>query len=45
MKIKIHIAYHTQWGEAVYITGTIPQLGAGDLHATPQLEMTAPDHW
>ncbi|MDE5585335.1 MAG: 4-alpha-glucanotransferase, partial [Muribaculaceae bacterium] len=45
MKIKIHIAYHTQWGEALYISGSIPQLGAGDPHKAPMLEMTAPDLW
>lgn len=45
MKIKIHIGYHTQWGEAVYISGSIPKLGAGDPHKAPMLEMTAPDIW
>ena len=32
MKIKIHISYHTQWGEALYICGSLPQLGADDLN-------------
>ena len=45
MKIKIHIAYHTQWGEALYISGSIPQLGAEDPREAPILEMTAPDLW
>ncbi|MDE5812846.1 MAG: hypothetical protein K2H72_01030, partial [Muribaculaceae bacterium] len=45
MKIKIHIGYHTQWGEEVYISGSIPQLGAGDPQKTPMLEMTATDLW
>ncbi len=45
MKIKIHLGYHTEWGEAVYITGSIPELGNGDKHQAPQMEMTAPDLW
>lgn len=45
MKVKIHIDYHTQWGEAVYICGSIPQLGGDDPHKAPMLEMTAPDLW
>ncbi|MDE5850904.1 MAG: 4-alpha-glucanotransferase [Muribaculaceae bacterium] len=45
MKIKIHIGYHTQWGEALYISGDIPKLGSGDPHKAPMLEMTAPDIW
>ncbi len=45
MKVKIHIDYHTQWGEAVYICGSLPQLGASDPHKAPMLEMSAPDVW
>ena len=45
MKIKIHISYHTQWGEALYICGSLPQLGADDLNKAPMLEMTSPDNW
>ncbi|MDE6636847.1 MAG: 4-alpha-glucanotransferase, partial [Muribaculaceae bacterium] len=45
MKIKIHIDYHTQWGEAIHICGSIPQLGSDDPKKAPMLEMTAPDLW
>ncbi len=45
MKIKIHIDYHTEWGEALYICGSIPQLGAENPYEAPMLEMTAPDIW
>lgn len=45
MKIKIHLGYHTEWGEGIYITGSIPELGGGDKHKAPILEMTAPDLW
>ena len=45
MKIKIHIDYHTEWGESLFISGNIPQLGDGDPRLAPMLEMTAPDIW
>ncbi|MDE5839667.1 MAG: 4-alpha-glucanotransferase, partial [Muribaculaceae bacterium] len=45
MKIKIHIAYHTQWGESLYICGSLPRLGGGDADKAMLLEMTAPDLW
>ena len=45
MKVKIHIGYHTEWGESVFITGSIPQLGSGDKTLAPILEMTSPDIW
>ncbi len=45
MKIQIHIDYHTNWGESVYISGSIPQLGNDDPALAPVLEMTAPDVW
>ena len=45
MKIKIHIGYHTQWGEALYVCGSLPQLGGGNPEKAPMLEMTAPDLW
>lgn len=45
MKIRIHLDYHTEWGEAVYITGSLPALGAGDRHKAPIMEMSAPDVW
>ncbi len=45
MKVKIHIDYHTLWGEAVYICGSLPKLGGDDPHKAPMLEMTAPDLW
>ena len=45
MRIRIHLDYHTEWGEAVYISGNIPELGSGDKHEAPVMEMTAPDVW
>ena len=38
MKIRLHIGYHTQWGEALYISGSLPQLGGGDPQKAPMLE-------
>ncbi len=45
MKIRIHLGYHTEWGEAVYISGSIPQLGASDKTSAPIMELKAPDIW
>lgn len=45
MKIKIHINYHTNWGESVYIVGNIPQLGGGDCEKAVELQLAAPDSW
>lgn len=30
MKITFNIDYHTNWGESLYITGDVPELGSGD---------------
>ncbi|MBO5444339.1 MAG: 4-alpha-glucanotransferase [Muribaculaceae bacterium] len=45
MKIKIQIDYHTEWGESLYIGGTLPVLGASNLEKAAIMEMTAPDIW
>lgn len=45
MKIRIHLDYHTEWGEAVHITGSLPALGASDRQKAPVMQMSAPDVW
>ena len=45
MKLKIHINYHTYWGEAMYVVGSIPQLGNGDVHKAIEMKLAAPDTW
>ena len=38
MKFRFHINYHTEWGEALYIVGSVPALG--DSNPEKALEMT-----
>ncbi len=45
MKLKFHINYHTEWGQALYIYGDIPALGSGDPHKALEMEMIGPDLW
>ncbi len=45
MKITFNINYHTSWGEALYICGDHPALGAGDPHKACEMSLTSPDMW
>ena len=39
MNLSFIIDYRTNWGEAVYITGNIPQLGNGDKSKAVKLDL------
>ena len=45
MKIRIHINYHTNWGESLYFTGSLPSLGGGDPTKALEMSLTGPDTW
>lgn len=45
MKITFNINYRTHWGESLYICGDIPELGAGNDHAAPQLNYLGGEAW
>ncbi len=45
MKIKFNIGYRTNWGESVYLTGSCPELGAGDLGKAIKLELNGAKSW
>lgn len=45
MKLKIHLNYHTTWGEALYICGSIPQLGNNDARQAAEMTLESPDSW
>ncbi len=45
MKVKFHINYHTNWGEELYICGTIPTLGNGDAIKAQPMKLASPDSW
>ena len=39
MNLLFNIDYRTNWGESVYMTGDIPELGNGDLSKAVMLDM------
>lgn len=45
MKLKFHIDYRTNWGESVYITGSIPALGGGNPEGALKLELHDDSKW
>ncbi|MCM1377717.1 MAG: 4-alpha-glucanotransferase [Clostridium sp.] len=45
MKIRFHINYHTNWGETLHLSGSIPSLGGGDISETKEMTLTGPDTW
>ena len=45
MKIIFNIDYRTNWGESVYITGNIPELGGGDFAKALKLNLDGVDKW
>lgn len=45
MKIEFRINYHTQWGERIYVTGNIPELGSGDINKAVAMNYKASGDW
>lgn len=45
MKITFNINYHTNWGESVYLCGTLPELGNGDAREGVEMSLVSPDIW
>lgn len=45
MKITLNINYHTQWGESLFVSGNIPELGNGDARKAVEMSLTSPDMW
>ncbi len=45
MKITLNINYHTEWGESLYVSGSIPELGNGDASKALEMNLTSPDMW
>lgn len=45
MKISFNINYHTNWGESVYLCGSIPELGSGDAREAAEMNLVSPDMW
>ncbi|MBD5193173.1 MAG: 4-alpha-glucanotransferase [Bacteroidales bacterium] len=45
MKLIFNIDYHTNWGESLYICGSIPQLGGGDPAKAVPMTIEGASHW
>ena len=45
MKIRFHIHFHTVWGQSVYITGSLPELGAWDIDSAKTMQHKGEGNW
>ena len=45
MNIKFSVDYRTRWGESVYISGDIPQLGNGDPSHAIKMDLDGEQTW
>ncbi|MDE6811963.1 MAG: 4-alpha-glucanotransferase, partial [Muribaculaceae bacterium] len=43
--IKLHINYHTEWGETLHVAGNIPALGNGDAREAVEMTLAGPGAW
>jgi 4-alpha-glucanotransferase len=44
-KISFHINFHTAWGQKVYISGSIPELGSWETVLTKEMNYTGDGNW
>ena len=45
MILSFNVDYRTNWGESLYLTGDIPQLGNGDRAHAVKLELYGEQTW
>jgi len=45
MRITFNINYHTEWGESLFVSGSIPELGNGDPSKALEMSLASPDMW
>lgn len=45
MKIRISVNYHTNWGESLYMSGSIPELGMMNAEKALEMKLVSPDTW
>jgi len=45
MKIKFNINFHTVWGQALFIVGSIPELGNWDVSAAKEMHYSENGNW
>ena len=45
MKIRLHINFHTVWGQSIYITGSLSELGAYDIALAKKMQYRGDGNW
>ena len=45
MRIRFQISYYTYWGQRLFVSGNIPELGNNDLTKALALNFQAPEGW
>lgn len=45
MKVIFNVDYRTNWGESIYITGNLPELGMGDYANAMKLNLEGDERW
>jgi len=45
MKLTLCINYHTKWGESLFVTGNIPQLGSNNINAAQSMRCDDFQYW
>ena len=45
MKIRLHIHFQTVWGQSLYITGSLPELGAWNINAATAMQHIGDGNW
>ena len=45
MKIHFRISYQTKWGQQIFVSGNVPELGNGDLKKALRLNYSDNNHW
>ena len=45
MKIRLNINFHTVWGQSLYVTGSLPELGAWNQDSAKIMQHTGNGNW
>ena len=45
MKIRLYIHFHTVWGQCVYVTGSLPELGAWNIASAKAMQHSGEGLW
>ena len=45
MKLTFHVNYRTNWGESLFLTGSIPALGDNDINKSVRMNLTGSELW